>query len=347
MSRGALTRSKLKWIIPLLVTGGLAVFYLWPTPHIAFDQVYAPVEPSVVHALQSFRRAHPPQRLQVDGRTWEYLAIGTGEELLVFLHGMTGAHDIWWQQIEALKDHCRIISVTYPPVHNLAGLEKGLLAILEKEKGKEFNLVGTSLGGYLAQYFMSRHPERVRRAVLSNTFPPNDLIAQKNRLLGMLLPWLPEWLVLSLFRRNFEKIIYPTSGKDELTLAFLKEIGYGRVSKAQLVGRYHCVIEKFSLTPSTTPILIIESDNDPVVERTLREQLKASYPKATVYTFSGAGHFPYLNRPQEYTRVLRDFLSQPQENAAFLESIMLPNQHVHLTPPRFAAPLKRSSLDRL
>lgn len=303
--------SKLKWIVPLLIILCLNVLYLLPVPGVPFNKLYARVDPAIINSLQSFRQANPPQRLQVDGATWEYISIGQDQETVLFLHGMTGAYDIWWQQIEALKGQYRIISVTYPPLQSLGELETGVLAILEKEGVREFNLVGTSLGGYFAQYLIARHPEKVQRAVLSNTFPPNDLIAEKNRTLGMILPYLPEWLVLSVFRSNFQQTIYPTSGNDELTLAFLNEIGYGRMSKAQLVGRYYCVIEKFTAPTSTMPVMIIESDNDPLVELTLREQLKVTYPNATVYTFAGAGHFPYLNRAQEYTRLLLDFLSQP------------------------------------
>lgn len=306
-------RSKLKWIIPLLIVAGISVLYLWPVPRVPFHQLYARVDPAIVNSLQSFRQANPPQRLQVEGATWEYIATGQGQSTILFLHGMTGAYDIWWQQIDALKGQYRIISVTYPPVRTLEELETGVLAILEKEGVRDFDVVGTSLGGYFTQYLIARHPERVQHAVLSNTFPPNDLIAEKNRTLGTILPYLPEWLVLSVFRGNFQQIIYPTSGNDELTLAFLNEIGYGRMSKAQLVGRYYCVIEKFAGPASalTIPVVIIESDNDPLVELTLREQLKAAYPNAVVHTFSGVGHFPYLNRAQEYTQLLVEFLSKP------------------------------------
>ncbi len=303
-------RSKLWWIPALLIiiVVGLSVFYLWPVPNVPLEQLYSDVDPAVFSSLQSFRQANPPRSLQVDGANWEYIAVGQGPETILFLHGMTGAYDIWWQQIEALKGNYRLISVTYPPVRSLAELEKGVLAILEKEGVQEFNVVGTSLGGYFAQYLIAQHPERIRRAVLSNTFPPNDLIAEKNRTLGTILPYLPEWLVLSVFRGNFQRIIYPTSGYDELTLAFLNEIGYVRMSKAQLVGRYYCVIEKFAAPTPAIPIMIIESNNDPLVELTLREQLKATYPTATVYTFPSAGHFPYLNHPQEYTQLLVNFL---------------------------------------
>lgn len=304
-------RSILTWILPLLLIVGLSILYLWPVPRVAFEELYARVDPAVVSSFRSFRQANPPQRLQVDGATWEYIAIGQGQETILFLHGMAGTYDIWWQQIDALKGQYRIISVTYPPVRSLGELEKGVIAILEKEKVGGVSVVGTSLGGYLTQYLMAKHPERVQRAVLSSTFPPNDLIAEKNRTSGTILPYMPEWLVLSVFRGNFQQTIYPTSGNDELTLAFLNEIGYGRVSKMQLVGRYYCVIEKFTAPTPAMPVMIIESDNDPLVELTLREQLKATYPNASVHTFAGAGHFPYLNRAQEYTELLVDFLNQP------------------------------------
>lgn len=305
------TRSRWVILVLALFVAGLLAFYLWPVPSVPFEQLFADVEPSVAQSLQSFRGTHPLQHLRVGGGTWEYIATGEGPETIVFLHGMTGAYDIWWQQINTLEEQYRIIAVTYPPVRSLAALDQGLLAILEEEGVGEFNVVGTSLGGYFAQYLIAQHPERVRRAVLSNTFPPNDLIAEKNRTLGSLLPLFPEWLVLSVFRGNFQRTIYPTSGYDELTLAFLNEIGYGRMSKAQLLGRYYCVIEKFDAPEPTIPILIIESDNDPLVEPALREQLKATYPAAAVHTFTGVGHFPYLNRASEYTRLLTEFFSTP------------------------------------
>ncbi len=162
--------------------------------------------------------------------TWEYIATGGGEETVLFLHGMTGANDIWWQQIEALKEHRRVISVTYPPVRSLEKLAKGVLSILENEKVENANIVGTSLGGYFTQHLITRYPERVRRAVLSNTFPPNNLIAEKKCTIGKILPYLPEWLLLSVFRSNFLRTIYPTSGGEELTIAFLNELSNGRMS---------------------------------------------------------------------------------------------------------------------
>jgi len=301
---------KIVWlmIMILLLVVGLVIVYLWPVPTMSFDQLYASVAPNLGDSLKSFRRAHPPKRCEVDGVDWTYIVAGQGDQTILFLHGMTGAHDIWWQQINCLSSQYKTISVTYPPVGHLADLEKGILAIVDREGATQFHMVGTSLGGYLAQYLMARHPDRVRRVVLANTFPPNDLIAEKNRVTGKLLPLMPQWLVINFFRASFRNSIYPSSGNSDLTLAFLNEIGYGRTSKAQFIGRFHCVIEKFAVA-SSAAMMIIESDNDPLVAPELREELKNVYPDARVHTFAGAGHFPYLNRPREYTQLLADFFA--------------------------------------
>jgi len=305
-------RKNIKWIVLLFLLIVIAAVYLYPVPRVPFDDVYANVDSAQSQSLQSFRAAHPAQTLKINGVDWEYVAFGEGDETILFLHGMTGAYDIWWNQMEALQNDYRVISVTYPAVDSLAEMSDGVFAILDAEGVKQANIVGTSLGGYLTQYIVANHPTRVLRAVFSNTFPPNDLIAEKNKSIGMALPFLPEWLVIDVLRGSFAASVYPASGNDELTLAFLNEISYGRMRKAQVVGRFYGVVEKFTapdLNVLGIPVLIIEADNDPLVELVLREQLKETYPTAEVQTLSGVGHFPYLNRASEYTNLLVDFLS--------------------------------------
>ncbi len=309
-------RSKLKWIIPLILVVVIAAVYLYPVPRVPFDEVYAKAGAPESESLSAFRVNYPPSSLEVNGVDWEYVVLGGGAETILFLHGMTGAYDIWWRQLETLQSEYRVIAVTYPAVNTLAEMDEGVMSILDGEGVDKLNVVGTSLGGYFAQYLVANHPDRILRAVFSNTFPPNDLIAEKNKTIGAALPFLPEWLVIDVLRGSFASSVYPASGNDELTLAFLNEISYGRMSKAQVVGRFHCVVEKFeapNISVLGIPVLIIEADNDPLVELALREQLKVTYPSAEVQTLSGVGHFPYLNRASEYTKLLVDFLGKPLE----------------------------------
>lgn len=297
-----MNRKLLFALIPILL---IAIIYLWkPTQP---DNLFASAPIGKVASLEAFREDYPTTRLSLNGKDWEYLAIGESDKTVLFLHGMTGSYDIWWQQIEALKENYRVVSVTYPAVNSLAEMEAGVLAILEKEGVTKFNVVGTSLGGYFTQYLVSKHPDRITTAVFANTFPPNDIIKEKNGTLGAAIPYLPEWLVMDVLRGSFETSVYSASGDDEMTLAFLNEISYGRMRKAQVAGRYKCVVEKFEAPANTTiPLLIIEASNDPLVEEALREELKSTYPQAKVVTVDN-GHFPYIATPEFYTKQLMVF----------------------------------------
>jgi maspardin len=300
----------LNWIILLVILLVIVGVYLIPVRKVPFVQQNVKANPKKIQSLVSFRETYPSKGIDVDGFKWDYLTMGRGKEIILFLHGMTGSYDIWWQQMEALKDDFRIISVTYPPLNSLEKMRKGIWAVMDQEKVDQFNLVGTSLGGYFAQYLVARDPDHIRSAVFSNTFPPNKIIAQKNKIMGLALRFLPEWLVINFFRGSFKNSIYPTSGNDEFTLAFLNELSSIHMRKSHMLGRFHCVIEPF-MTPDVQsldiPVMIIESDNDPLIESTLREALRKTYSKASVYTFYHAGHFPYLNLAKEYTDALRTF----------------------------------------
>ncbi|MFN3741153.1 MAG: alpha/beta fold hydrolase [Anaerolineales bacterium] len=302
-----------RWLILSLLLVFLLALYLWPTRSPSFETLYRGVEAEKVQAFQKFRSSYPLREIVTeDGQRWEYLVAGKRDgEAILFLHGMSGAADIWWQQIEALKEAYRIIAVTYPPLDSLEKMEAGVLTILDREGIRRTNVVGTSLGGYFAQFLAGRHPERVLRLVIGNTFPPNDILARENRTIGMLLPFLPDWLVLRFMRQSVERSIYPTSGNDAFTLAYLMEMNYGRVHKAHILARYRCVMQKFQLQDWPGSVLIFESDNDPLINPTLRAQLRDTYPYAEVYTFHDAGHFPYLNRPDEYNQQLITFLQRP------------------------------------
>ena len=116
------------------------------------------IDPSPNSSLLAFRKSNPPNYIKIRNTPWETLVTGSGEETILFLHGLAGAYDIWWQQILALRDRFRVIAVTCPPHGNLPSLAEGILAILNHEQVEKTNLVGSSFGGYLAQYLAARYP---------------------------------------------------------------------------------------------------------------------------------------------------------------------------------------------
>ncbi len=288
----------------------LAVVYLWPTPHKHFDELFAPIPPDMREDLERFRKTHPIQYVEVDGLQWPYVVIGQGDTSMVLLHGMAGSWDIWWLLAEALSDRYRLICLSYPPAKGLESYGQGILRVMDATHTPQAHIIGTSMGGYLAQYLLAHQPERVQKVVLGNTFPPNELFAQQHATRVKLLPLLPEWLIMYTMAQHTEKVIVPTSPQPDLVRAFLLEQYYGRMSKAQLISRAKAIMTPFELpSHSAHPILIIESDNDPLVPPALRQQLRQAWPQAQVHTFSQAGHFPYLSQPAQYVQIVQQFLA--------------------------------------
>jgi pimeloyl-ACP methyl ester carboxylesterase len=288
----------------------LAALYWFPFPGKSFDQIYANVDQRQRSDLQAIRSENNLRGVRVNESTWTYLITGRGDRTIVFLHGMGGGYDIWWQQINHFKTANRVISMSYPPVTTLAELSQGVMSILDREKAGQVNLVGSSLGGYLAQYLVKTYPDRIAKAVFANTFPPNHIHAEKAGKMKIILSLLPEWMVMRNLRHTTEKALYPAAGHSELVRAYLLEQSYGMMTKARFVARFKCVLDYFdppNLDDLQIPCLIIEADNDPLVEKKLREMLKATYPSAPVQTIRQKGHFPYLNAPDDYHRILEQF----------------------------------------
>jgi pimeloyl-ACP methyl ester carboxylesterase len=286
--------------------------YAFPIPKASFRVIYSRVPEAVVTALNSFRRRNPLKRHDSGGITWRYHDVGDGEDVVVFLHGMGSSGDIWFQQIEALKERFRCIAVTYPPLPNLDRLRFGILGILEKEKISSAHLVGSSMGGYLAQFLAAKEPARIRKVVLGNTFPPNDVIFRRAHMGVKYLTWVPEWAILAGMRRNAERVLFPAAGDSELVKAYLYEQTCGLMRKPDVIARCACLCQTFTppdLDKLGIPALVIEADNDPLVDAGLREMLRSAYPSAAVRPFNSAGHFPYLNWAAEYTGALDEFLS--------------------------------------
>lgn len=296
-------------IITILTLFGFFVSYLIPSISKDFFELYKK-EDFASKTLKEFQSRNL-KTTTIDNVNWHYYSGGKGDKTILFLHGMGGAYDLWWQQIIALEDEFRIISYSLPEdINSLEQTKKGILKILEAENVDRFYGVGTSMGGYILQYLVQKIPNRVEKAVFGNTFPVNNLIQTKNKSKSKIIPWLPEILISKLASKQLNTKLIPAGKNSKLLAAFLPSLPF---TKEQFINRYGVVIDPFVIKDnyliSRIPKLIIESDNDPLVEKELRESIKNIYQEAKVFTFHNEGHFPYINAAQQYNTVLKDFFN--------------------------------------
>ena len=284
------------------------VIYLIPTyPSNFFDSYTIKDKASI--SLKKFQ-SMPTNEIEVDGIRWKYYTGGNGNKTILFLHGMGGAYNLWWQQITEFENDYKVISYTLPKeINSLKKASEGLLKILEKEGVDQFYIVGTSMGGYIAQYLVKIIPNKIEKVVFGNTFPPNDLLARQNKKQSSIIPLLPEIVFSKLGEKKLNEELIPAAKNSKLLKDFLSSLPS---DKKQFKNRYEVVVDKFTATPEENsikriPKLIIESDNDPLIPLVLRTEIKQLYPDAKVYTFHNEGHFPYINAAEEYNKVLREF----------------------------------------
>jgi pimeloyl-ACP methyl ester carboxylesterase len=88
-----------------------------------------------------------------------------------------------------------------------------------------------------------------------------------------------------------------------------------RLSKEDLrnMGRLGIdLVESYRFAPDELAswagrVLILESDED-IVTPEQRAELRRRYPQASVHTFHGAGHTPWMSHKEEYLSVINEFL---------------------------------------
>ena len=276
--------------------------------------------PTLDARLAGFRASHRYRTLDVDGVRWQYFAGGAGEQTLLLPSGGTRLPDMYLLLIEALERDFRVIAPAYPAGAGLAGLADGLAAILDAEGVRRADVLGSSFGGFVAQTFARRHPERVRRMLLANTGSPAAAPLPLLPLLIRVLTVLPENAVRSLTGWNWRRWFVPDPGEDTLFWNKLLSDILSRLGKEDLLSALR-EMNEFAHLPAAgapgapaappVPVLLIESERDEAFSPRARAALRALYPAAEVRLFAGAGHGVMATRTGEYVSTVREFLSRP------------------------------------
>jgi pimeloyl-ACP methyl ester carboxylesterase len=257
--------------------------------------------------LEEFRRRHRARTVRAGGQSWGAIdAKGpAGAPVLVMLPGTLGTAEIFWNQIAALKGRVRVVSVTYPAVGDIFKLADGLAALFDKLGIAKASIAGSSLGGYLGQWFAVRHPARVETLYIGNSLTDPKIVnpagqppavlkrapakAHQAIVLGSVESW-PE--PEPVFRRLKE--ILRHSGRKLMSGATLK----ARVL-ATATGK---AVPRLTLPPART--VIIECADDPLIPRGAQRAMRRQYPRAKLYRLPRGGHYPYITRPADYTKIL-------------------------------------------
>ncbi|WP_216069704.1 alpha/beta fold hydrolase [Acinetobacter soli] len=129
---------------------------------------------TLVEKLQHF----PVQMLEISGATQAYRESGSGEQVLVLLHGISSGSGSWVQQLETLGHHFRVIAWDAPgyglsdPLNTAepkaTDYAERLKALLDGLNIDTAIVVGHSLGALQASAFAQCYPDRVEQLIIAN-----------------------------------------------------------------------------------------------------------------------------------------------------------------------------------
>ena len=224
--------------------------------------------------------------------------------------------------LERLGRRRPVRAIAYPPRTTMTALIDAIAAQLDEMGVGQCDVLGFSYGAWVAQCLRNRYPNLVRDLVLVHGFAVRPQHAWLFRI-GLSL-W--KWMPVSSFRRMARKRVVYTlkplrkrDGSDYArVLAAVDALLAKPETPAALIRQNDCMLESCinfasaneTRTHSGRRVLIIESDNDPVVRGNERAHLRALHPDAWVHTFSGAGHIAPLVEPHAFADTVERFLER-------------------------------------
>jgi pimeloyl-ACP methyl ester carboxylesterase len=238
------------------------------------------------------------------------------DEPLVLIHGLGSAATAWKPIIPKLEKRFKVIAVDLPG-HGSAdwidhrSLEPEVLAklvfdLMDENGVEKFNLIGNSLGGWVALEMAAMNPERVKSLVglapaglWHNPARTRSRYALSKVMADSLKGVAPKLLKVRFARKIGFKPFSPNWSTLDLeicvdaVLALANCHGYYHTWDAMLHHKFDKAI------PSTVPTTIIFGDSDWTlpIENSQEQSLAPSHCKWIV--LSECGHAPMWDRPDE------------------------------------------------
>lgn len=265
-----------------------------------------------VPLLAAMQQRYPARTVMSNGVEWTVrdTAPDAGDRMpLLLLPGALGTGDVFYHVLAAMGETHRLIAVTYPPLGDMVKLAQGVAGLFDALDLPQADLLGTSLGGYVAQLVALARPERLHRLVLANTFYDPGL-QQKRWPPPAEFCKTPAREVLAAARIQLAAGPEPTPEHGDLKRVMLELVGAAQPAESVKALRI-AVLTAFPLARvplDDAAITLIDDDDDPVIAPPTREQMRLRYKNCRHIRIDGGGHFPSNLQPAKYVAAVREAL---------------------------------------
>lgn len=261
--------------------------------------------------------------VQVDDHRWVYLEGGRGETIL-FVHGFGMEKDGWGLFLKAFSNSYRLIVPDLPGFGENSRLESANYDVLSQVKRlnrfvenlglNRFHLVGSSMGGYIAGFYASEYPEKVKSLALFN---PAGVSSRVPSDMWRRYAETGEMALLCKTKEGFEDLLALLFYRAPPVLGpfknYFAELGasnyvfYGKVLRDLERGGMHQLESRFPRVQART--LVLWGANDRILHVSGAERFREGLKNVKVVILDQCGHAPFFEKRKETTKVYQDFLA--------------------------------------
>ncbi len=243
----------------------------------------------------------------------------TGEGLpLLLIHGLGMSHKLWRRQVPAFSRFYRTITVdlrgfgesskpSVPGSYAVSVLAEDLVGLLEALSIPRAHILGTSMGGFIAQTIALDYPELCLSTILCHTssrmnIPPDILKERLDMLASSSLEEYAKLVVDQALGPNPDALLKNwisemVSSNDKN--AYSQVLSEG-LSDFNLSSR----ISKISV-----PTLVVVGEHDRVIPPDQGRDLASGIRNAKLEEIPGVGHCGYSEEPGVFNQIVLKFLS--------------------------------------
>jgi pimeloyl-ACP methyl ester carboxylesterase len=255
--------------------------------------------------LFDFQQRYPEIHVMVDGAPWRYRSAWADAPSLILLPGVHGTADLFYKVGLLLGRRLNIVTVTYPPWADCDRLAAGLGGFMDAVGLHRTSVCGAFLGGYIAQKFVHRQPERVETLFLANSF--YDPAALK-----MALPKADRFAAqpaVSVVESHLDwllSILGSDPAQTDLKQALRLLLGDSKSAHLLKTRLLALLLSKpVERVPiSKDEVVLLDSDKDLLVPQATRVAMRARYASSEQHHFEGAGHHLAMLRPEKFAEIL-------------------------------------------
>ncbi len=272
------------------------------------------------------------KRIEVDGVEANYVDVGSGDEdPVVLVHGLGGQWQNWLENIPRLAQDRRVIAMDLPGFGltpkredddvTIPGYGRWVNKLCDKLGLEQIELVGNSMGGYVAAEVAIQFPERVKRLVLVSAAG----ISSAETLQAPILTFgrIATAIATNSAARHRHLASRPLTRHISLALVarhprLLKaDLAYEGFFKGAGKGGFDdalraCLDYDFRdrLPEVKVPTLIVWGEKDSIIPVRDADEFERLIEDSRKVVMKDTGHIPMAERPQAFNDVLVDFLAE-------------------------------------